>query len=226
MKRSPQQIGIKPYGEDETEVDTQPSGLFVEGASFRQATRTLRFWLFALILAGFFFCFGTILVHIVPHATDKGIPAIVAASIVSIAAGISLISRLGIGYIADKVGGTRALLACITLVTLALVWLLFATETWMFYVFATIFGLSYGGLITLLSVVTAELFGLTSFGIILGGLTFIGTIGEAIGPPVSGIIFDMNKSYQQAFLICVVVCAIAFILSLMLLKIRAKIDSN
>ena len=192
MKHSPQRAGLKPYGEDETTEGEQPYSSTMDGLSFNQAIRTNRFWIFGLILASFFFCFGTILVHIVPHANDVGIPAITAASIVSIAAGISIISRLGTGYIADKVGGIRALLACITLITLALIWLLFTTETWMFYVFAVIFGLSYGGLVTLLPVITAELFGVVSLGVILGGLTFVGTIGEALGPPISGSIFDIT----------------------------------
>ncbi len=222
MKHSPQRAGLKPYGEDETSEDEQPYSLTMDGFSFNQAIRTKRFWLFGLILASFFFSFGTILVHIVPHTNDVGIPAITAASIVSIAASISIISRLGTGYIADKVGGIRALLACITLITLALIWLLFATETWMFYVFAVIFGLSYGGLVTLLPVITAELFGVVSLGVILGGLTFVGTIGEALGPPISGTIFDITESYWLAFLICAVISAAAAVLSLVLLKSRGR----
>jgi MFS family permease len=222
MKHSPQRAGLKPYGEDEIIEDKQPQSSAMEGLSFSQAIRTSRFWLFGLILASFFFCFGTVIVHIVPHASDIGIPTIIAASIVSIAAGVSIIARLGIGFISDRVGGTLALSACVSLVTLALIWLLFAREIWMFYVFAVVFGLSYGGLITLLPVVAAELFGLVSLGIILGGLTFVGTIGEALGAPLSGTIFDTTGSYRLAFIIAIVICAVAVILSLILLKYKVK----
>jgi MFS family permease len=92
----------------------------------------------------------------------------------------------------------------------------------MFYVFAVIFGLSYGGLVTLLPVITAELFGVVSLGVILGGITFVGTIGEALGPPISGTIFDITESYWLAFLICAVISAAAAVLSLVLLKSRGR----
>ena len=222
MKHSPQRAGLKPYGGDETTEDKQSQSPAAEGFSLSQAIRTARFWLFGLILAGFFFCFGTIMVHIVPYASDVGIPSIIAASILSIAAGISIIGRLGTGFLSDRIGGTLALSACVSLITLALIWLLFVREVWMFYVFAVIFGLSYGGLVTLLPVVAAELFGVVSLGVILGGLTFVGTIGEALGAPLSGSIFDITGSYSLAFLICAVICAVAVILSLVLLRYKGR----
>ena len=75
---------------------------------------------------------------------------------------------------------------------------------------------------TLLPVVAAELFGLLSLGIIIGGLTFVSTAGEAVGAPLSGTIFDISGSYWLAFLICTVICAVAVILSLVLLRYKSK----
>jgi MFS family permease len=105
---------------------------------------------------------------------------------------------------------------------LAIIWLIFAEEMWMFYIFAVVFGIAQGGFITLLSVVTAELFGLVSLGAILGGITLFATIGDAIGAPIAGSIFDITGNYSLAFLIFGAVCAIALILSVILLRIRAK----
>ena len=222
MKHSPQRAGLKPYGEIGSVEDKQSQSSAMEGLSFSQAIRTSRFWIFGLLQAGSFFCLGTIMVHIVPHAADIGIPEIIAASILSIAAGISIIGRLCIGFISDRIGGRLALTACLVQITLALIWLLFAKEIWMFYVFAVVFGLAYGGIIVLITVVTAELFGLESLGVILGGLTLLGTIGEAAGAPSSGSIFDITGSYWWAFLICIVVCTLAVIFSLVLLRYKGK----
>ena len=222
MKHSPQRAGLKPYGEIGSVEDKQSQSSAMEGLSFSQAIRTSRFWIFGLLQAGSFFCLGTIMVHIVPHAADIGIPEIIAASILSIAAGISIIGRLCIGFISDRIGGRLALTACLVQITLALIWLLFAKEIWMFYVFAVVFGLAYGGIIVLITVVTAELFGLESLGVILGGLTLLGTIGEAAGAPLSGSIFDITGSYWLAFLICIAVCTLAVIFSLVLLRYKGK----
>jgi fucose permease len=56
----------------------------------------------------------------------------------------------------------------------------------------------------------------------LGGLFFVGLIGGAIGVPVSGTIFDITGDYRLAFSICTVLCAVAVILSIVLLKYKSK----
>jgi hypothetical protein len=78
-------MGLKPLGGDEIVEVEQSRSTAAEGLSFSQAIRTSRFWLFGFILASVFFCLGTIMVHIVPYANDTGIPAITAASVLSIA---------------------------------------------------------------------------------------------------------------------------------------------
>ncbi len=167
-----------------------------------------------------FFCFQIIGVHIVPHAIDIGVSPIIAASIVSISAGCSVIGQLSAGFISDRTGGRLLLIACISLATLALLWLLFAKEIWMLYVFAAMLGLASGGIALLETVVPAELFGLSSLGMILGSLFLFATIGTALGPLLAGSIFDITGSYSLAFLISVIICALAVILSLILLKAK------
>jgi MFS family permease len=222
MRHSPWKVGLKPYGGDETIEDKQSQSSVTEGVSLSQALRTSRFWLYGLIQIGFFFCMVAVMVHIVPHATDIGISAVIAAGILSFISGIGIIGRLGIGIVADRIGGRLSLTACLSLITIALIWLLFVREVWMFYVFAVLFGLANGGFMTLLPLVTAELFGLASLGVILGGVTFVGLIGEAIGAPLSGTIFDITGSYSLAFLICIGICTVAIIVSLVLLRHKGK----
>ncbi len=222
MKHSPQRIGLKSYGENGTIEDKQSLASATEGLSFTQAIRTGRFWTLGLIQFCFFFCLQVIIIHIVPYANDIGILEVVAVSILSIIAGISVIGRFSIGFIADRVGGRLALSACLTLATLALIWLLFTKEIWMFYVFAVIFGLAYGGIVSLTTVVPAELFSRSFLGIILGSLMLFATVGGALGPPLAGSIFDVTGSYSLAFLICVIIGTLAIILSLILLRYKGK----
>lgn len=222
IKHSPQRAGLKPYGEDEITDDNKSPSSAAEGISLIQATRTSRFWLFGLIQIGFFFAMVVVMVHIVPHATDIGISKVIAAGILSFVSGIGIIGRLGIGFVSDRIGSRLSLALCLGLMTVALIWLLFATEIWMFYVFAVLFGLANGGFMTLLTLVTAELFGLVSLGVVLGGLTFVGLLGEVIGAPLSGSIFDITGSYRIAFLITVGISAVAVILSLVLLRYKGK----
>jgi MFS family permease len=218
MRQSPGRMGLKPYGGDEIIEDKQSSSSATEGLSPGRALRTSRFWLWGVIQAGMFFCMGAVGVHIVPHATDLGIPEIMAASILSISAGVGIFGRLSIGFISDRIGTRLTLSACLSLATLGIIWLLFANEIWMFYLYAVLQGLSFASVVTLLPVLTAEFFGVKSLGLMIGALTLVGIVGEALGPIITGRIFDVTESYRLAFLICVIMIAIALTLSLVLLR--------
>jgi len=226
MKHSPQRIELKPYEGNKTIGDKQSLASTAEGLSFEKAIKTGRFWIFGLILFCCFFTIMVIIVHIAPFAVDIGISAIVAAGILSIVAGSSLIGRLFTGFISDRIGARRALTACLVTLTLALTWLLFAQEIWMLYVFAVIFGIAYGGVVSLESLVSAELFGIGSLGIIFGSLAFVGTIGGTVGAPLAGSIFDVTGSYSRALLICVIAGTLAIILSLILLRLRVGVAAT
>ena len=222
LKRSPQQAGLQPYGGDEITENKQSQSLAPKGLSLSQAIRNGGFWLYGFIQICTLFCLVTVMIHIIPHATDIGIPEVGAASILSTIAAVGIVGRLVIGFLSDRLGGRLILTICLAVITLALIWLLFAEEIWMLYIFAGILGLANGGFVTLLPVVSAELFGLVSLGVIIGALGVFMTLGEAIGAPLSGAIFDITGSYRLAFLICVGVGVIAFILSLFLLRYKVK----
>ena len=87
----------------------------------------------------------------------------------------------------------------------------------MFYLSAGVFGTGYGGFVTLLSLMVAELFGLGSLGAIMGVVMFAGvTFGGALGPVLGGAIFDVTSSYDLAFLISALLAIIAVGLILLL----------
>ncbi len=223
MKHSPQRIGLRPYGEEGTIENKQSVASTAGGLSFTQAIKTGRFWLFGSILFCTFFAVMVIIIHIVPYVVDIGISAIVAASILSLIPAMSVIGRVSMGFISDKIGARRALTACLVTLTLGLIWLLFIKEIWMFYVFAVVFGAAYGGAGSLQPLVSAELFGLSSLGIIFGSVHFWGTTGGALGAPLAGSIFDVTGSYSLALLICVILGVLAIILSSILLRLRVGV---
>jgi len=117
------------------------------------------------------------------------------------------------GSITDRVGSKSPLIINFILMSGALFWLLAAGELWMFYLFAIVLGFAYGGLAAMESPIVAELFGLSSHGVIMGVASFGYTVGGAVGPLVAGSIFDIFSSYQIAFLVCAVVGVLGIILA-------------
>jgi MFS family permease len=213
LRRDPSQVGQLPYGAAEAKVANL--SLETSGLSFEQAIRTRQLWLLwvTFLFAGF--CIQSILVHIIPHTIELGISAPVAATVLAAIGGFNTAGRVIMGTAADRIGSKPALVISTSVISASFFWLLVAKELWMFYPFAVIFGISYGGFLALLSPVAAEIFGLRSAGILLGFLHFGMAIGEAAGPVLSGRVFDVTGSYHLAFLVSGIIAAIGVILTLM-----------
>jgi MFS family permease len=224
LRRDPRQVGQLPYGGGGVEAESQD--LSALGLCFREATKTRPFW----VVCALFFCFGfilyTIMVHIVPHAIELGISPIIAASIIAVIGGVNAAGRIGMGSAGDRIGNKQCLIISFILMTVALLWVMAAREIWMFYLFAVIFGVGYGGLAALMSPVPAELFGLRSIGTIVGVVMCSFTIGGAIGPVLAGRIFDVTGSYNVAFLTCTAVGITGIILSVLLRPPGSQGGSN
>jgi len=219
LRRSPQDMGLRPYGQ----TDDQPTAegpVAMPGLSLGQAVRTARFWTFGVVMFCFVFVLQVMMAHIAPHAVDVGVPATPAASIVSVFAATSLLGRNLAGLVSDRMGPTLSLVFHLTAMALALLWLLFAGDAPAFYAFAIAFGVAYGGVVPLQTLLTGELFGLRFLGTIMASLMVFANLGGAAGPPIAGTIFDVTGSYQTAFVICLTVMVLAMILGGFLLRNR------
>ena len=91
----------------------------------------------------------------------------------------------------------------------------------MIFLFATLFGVGYGGVITLTAAITTELFGLKNLSTLLSVVMLFGTVGMAVGPIVAGGLFDAFGNYVLAFVVCIVLSTLAALLSLILHRYRA-----
>ena len=224
LRRDPRQVGQLPYGG--SEVGDESLNLPAGGFCFREAIGTRLFWMVCVV----FFCFGfnlyTIMVHIVPHATELGVSAVVAANIIAIIGGVNTAGRIVIGSAGDRIGNKQCLIISFILLAVALLWLMVAKELWMLCLFAVIFGFGYGGLAALMSPVPAELFGLRSLGTIVGAVMCSFTIGGAVGPVLAGRIFDVTGSYTPAFWACIALGIAGIILSALLRPTSSKGGAN
>jgi MFS family permease len=195
--------------------DTEYPGLTVG-----EALRTNQFWIITIMPFFLSFSVQVIMAHIVPHATDIGFSAITAAMILSTVGLVSIFGKISFGSLGDKIGNRNALIIISVLMSLAFIWIRFAGELWMFYVFAAIFGFGYAGFSATQSPLAAEYFGLKSHGTIFGLTSFSGNAGGALGSFIAGYIFDATGSYNWAFLICTLLCLVSLIITISLQSIR------
>jgi MFS family permease len=214
LKRDPAQMGLLPDGAGE--VDTSNLKSTGEGYSFAEAIRTPQFRVVAIAYVSTGFAASAAMVHVVPHAIEMGISAANAATVMAVIGGVSVASRLTIGGIADKIGGRSSLIISITLAVCSIILLLFASELWMLYIFAVLFGFGQGGMSVTMSPIIAELFGLKQHGTIQGFTVFIMTFATAVSPVLAGRLFDISGSYMLDWLVFGCIGTVGVVLTLIL----------
>jgi len=222
LRRSPEEKGLLPLGkaealagdEENSNTAKKEDNLTSERAGFslKDAARTRAFWLLLAIIIFWSTCVQMAMMHIPSHATDLGIPEVVAANFLAVIGISSIIGRLVMGAVSDRLGGKRTLVICLVLQALAMFWLLRATDIWMLYLFAAVFGFTYGGCVPQLPVIAGEIFELKSIGAIVGVQMLGVAIGGAIGPVLGGYVFDVTQSYYFAFMVSGICTIIALIL--------------
>jgi MFS family permease len=214
LKRTPTQVGLQPYRGSEGETsELSPQ---VKSFSLKEALRTNQFWLVWGLCFCYGFCLFTITVHVIPFATDMGISAVGAASIMVIIGVMGIIGKIVVGGAGDRRGNKNILIFSFSLWVLAYLWVLIASNEWMLYLFAAAFGIAFGGNSTSHSPLVARLFGLSSHGLIYGVIGIGVYCGGALGPFLAGYIFDTTDTYQSAFMLCAVIGIVGIILTALL----------
>jgi MFS family permease len=223
LRKDPAQLGQIAFNNGKY-VDHKSSPAV--GFTLKEAIKTLQFWLICLM----FVCFGIamfgIMVHLVPHAINLGIEPKMASGILAALGGSTMIGRVALGYAGDKIGNRRVFIFGFILMAANLLWLVSTREVWGLYLFAVIFGIVHAGMGVSESPLVAGFFGLKYHGLIFGitGMAFC--VGGALGPWMTGYIFDLTGNYMVSFFISASVCLIGLFLTILLKPDHtAKINS-
>jgi len=139
-------------------------------------------------------------VHIVAYCGDLGYGVTRGAEMLSVMMAFGIVSRIGSGFIADRIGGLATLLLGSAAQGLAL--LLYAMFDGMtsLYVISALFGLFQGGIVPSYAFIIREYFPPSEVGTRLGVVLMMTLFGMALGGWMSGAVFDYFGSYQAAFL--------------------------
>jgi MFS family permease len=139
-------------------------------------------------------------VHIVAYCGDLGYGVARGAEMLSMMLGFGIISRVGSGFIADRIGGVRTLLLGSVLQGVALFLYLWFDGLLSLYVISALFGLFQGGIVPSYAIIVREYFSPREAGTRLGLVLMATLLGMALGGWMSGLIFDFTGSYRAAFL--------------------------
>lgn len=155
-----------------------------------------------LAVAGFCCCVAMAMpqVHIVAYCGDLGYGVARGAEMLSLMLGLGIFSRIGSGFVADRIGGAPTLALGSLMQGLALFLYLWFDGLTSLYVVTGIFGLFQGGIVPMYAVIIREYLPPKEAGMRIGLVMSATILGMAFGGYISGVIFDVFASYRMAFL--------------------------
>ena len=228
----PEDIGLVPDGEPTGPEAAVPTGTGTALSTlrvpyndddswlFREAIRTKTFWL--LVFMGFttFFVHTSIGVHMGAYFRDIGLSATSAALAVSLSWTVSAACSLLWGWITDRVDVRYAYSGMFLVQAGSTLFLIFVSSESGVFAVAALFGIVSAGSNVVPAMIYANYFGRTSLGKIRG-LGEIGVLlGQASGPIIAGILFDLRGGYTSIFTVFVFM---ALGCSVLVLKAKAPV---
>ena len=139
-------------------------------------------------------------VHIVAYCGDLGYGVTRGAEMLSLMLGFGIISRIGSGFLADRIGGIATLLIGSIAQGTALMFYLFFNSLSSLYLISAMFGLFQGGIVPSYAIIVREAMPASEAATRVGIVIFATVFGMSFGGWISGVIFDATGSYGKAFL--------------------------
>jgi MFS family permease len=186
------------------------------GYDFIAVLKGGRFWALAFAFFLGVVALNGILTQIVPILMDRGVPLQIATRDLAASGVAAIIGRIASGWCLDRYYGPYVAIGFFTLPMIGL--LLFASgadEPWPI-VGALLCGAALGGEIDQMGFFVSRYFGLKSYGKIFGTMFGIFAGSTGVGPFISGLSFDLWRSYVPAFALYEVALAIACLIFLSL----------
>jgi MFS family permease len=214
LKRDPSEVGALPDGARARagEPRTEASSLQPNRASVRAVLRTRSFRLLALLWFLFAFNIFLVITHLVPHITDIGFTPAQAAFVLSLVGMASIFGRLLMGVVSDRLGRRKAVATCTLIISVCMVWLIYAQDFSSLYLFALVYGFFYSGFGTTSAALVGDTFEVGNIGTVFGLLEIGFGVGAGLGPAIGGLVFDARQDYSIAFMIGALVMLVATVL--------------
>ncbi len=224
LRDYPSEVGLEPYT-DGTEGGQAAVGSVASRsfsfASAADAVKTPTFW---LLSGSFFICGmtsnGLVGTHMIPHAIERGIPEVTAATAIGIMGVASFIGTTFAGWLCDRMDARKVLSAAYFFRGMSLFVLPYVTDSSGLFVFAVLYGLDWFATGPSTIALIAKHFGQDRVGVIFGLVFVSHQIGSAIAALGAGWIYSHFGEYYYAFLSGAVMGLLAAGMALMIRRDR------
>jgi len=218
VRHKPEQYGYQPDGEMNSSTISDegltPAPTAEVDIGAKQALKSSTFWHIVLALTCYSLILNAVVTHVMPYLKSIGITRTMSGLVASAIPLLSISGRLGFGWLGDKLDKRWVAAGAFAAMGLGSLCFGYASSdgTWLLVPFLVLFGIGYGGNSTMRATLLQEYFGRSKFGAIFGFAMGIMMLGQAIGAPLAGWVFDTWGSYQGIWLVFAGLAAIALVL--------------
>jgi MFS family permease len=215
MGQVPDGISVEPAREAGTTGYPPGNGQEPAGWQLRQALRQPTTWLIATFAMASNFAWGTMLSHQVAYIQDLGSSPMAAAMTMSVFSGLGIVGSLGFGTLALRFNMKHLATASLAIQLIAFCILLSTRNLALIYVYAVLFGISKGAVLTALPTFIGAYYGRARYAQILGIIVAFSSTVQAAGPAVAGAIYDATGTYTPDFVLLTALSLVGLICAFM-----------
>lgn len=224
IRNKPEEIGQVPDGEaTEATQETGVSGATPAGRTYhtavewktRDALRTPALWFILIFATANLFTLNLVTLHQVVYLQDLGFTLMIAATTISLLAGMSIIGELVCGALGTRFESRYLAAVCLAGFTVGIIILMNARALPVVFLYAILSGISYGGLLVLMPVMLGAYFGRTYYAQIAGWAFLVTNLVGATSPLFAGFIYDTTGSYIPAFVTAAAFLSVGLVCALL-----------
>ena len=221
LRKRPEDMGLLPDGDAAPSSTSAPPPSNIVNEAWAavdwtlwRAMRTAPFWWIALSYFCGLYAWYAVQVHQTKYLVDIGFTPTMAAWALGLVSLYGIPGQIVLGHISDRIG--RELVWTIGCTGFAICFLaLIALEHFPNQILLNVMVVSQGALgyslTSIFGAVVAEIYQGKHYGTIFGTLMLAAIAGGAAGPWATGVLYDAQGSYAQAFWICVGLSALSAI---------------
>lgn len=218
IRSHPSELGMYPDGAEAN--DSNESA--VPAIDLKAILRHPAYWTIGLSIGLIFSVYSALMANLVPYAEDTGITLEAASLLMGVIAGFGLAGKIIFGMAADKISLRLGLWIAIALILVGLGILLLEPSYALTVVACAVIGLASGGMLPVWGAMLAVVFGVASYGKVMGLMNPLITLLVMPSFVITGYIHDLTGSYSNAFWLY---CGLLVVSALILFRLKMPASS-
>ncbi|MFK2827059.1 MFS transporter [Bacillus sp. B190/17] len=224
IKLSPADKGLLPLGEEKTSTSTPEKAL--AGLTQKEAFKSVSFWALCLGIVVGGIVVNSMILHLVPYLTDIGTSPQQAALLLSLAASMVIAAKLLVGRLYDKLGLIKTLTFIVASDIICFLFLMKANLLIPGILFTVFSALGSTAVTVTPAYLTGALFGEKEYSSKYGIVSLFTSLGAAVAPIASGLIYNINHSYELLIKTLIVLAVVEFLLFFIAIKTKPKFGAD